>query len=76
MIEAVHIVGLHTDQNDNPKWEFKIGVDGVTRIKNWTENFGDHGIAWFDVYKGENVAVTLAAKEVAFIEWAAAAKAA
>lgn len=71
-IEAVHIVSVHTDKNDDPKWEFKIGVDGVTRIKGWTENLGDHGLAWFDVHKGDRVAVTLAAREVAFIEWAAA----
>jgi len=33
---------------------YAVGYEGVTRIKRVTEDFGQYGIVWFQVWKGEH----------------------
>lgn len=70
MKRATRIVSLHTDQNDVPSFEFIVGWNGVDKIEHEVENYGDHGIAWFNVYEGYDLAHSVAAKAVAYVEWA------
>ena len=45
------------------------GKPPVSRIEYSTENFGDHGLGWFDVWCGDRHIFTIAARAVAEIEW-------
>jgi hypothetical protein len=58
-----------TDGNDVPVWEYRVGCNGVDKIEHHVENYGDHGIAWFHVYEGGQLAHSLAASAVAHVEW-------
>lgn len=39
-------------QGEYPSAEI-VGTDGVTRIVRREEHLGDHGLFWFDIYKGD-----------------------
>lgn len=67
--QACEIVALHTDENDEPDWQYTVGVGGVTQIKHVVENYGDHGIPWFNVFTGERVYASVQAKAVARVIW-------
>ncbi len=61
MIEPiVRIVGRQTDGNDEPRYEFRVGFNGVTRIeRSWP---------WFEVYCGVNLMYRLAEADTVLIE--------
>lgn len=44
-----------------------VGADGVTRIVSRDEHWGDHGLCWFDVYKGEQRVRSINARHIAEI---------
>jgi len=67
---AQEIYSAHTDKNDEPDWAYTLGVNGVTKIERSVENLGEYGIAWFDVYQGEKLYVSVNAKTVARVIWA------
>lgn len=37
----------------------------VTKIERREDNFGDHGLLWYDVYDGDRVAVSMQGRAVA-----------
>ena len=44
--------------------------DKVTAIERREDYFGDHGIAWFDVFAGDRLVKTLGARYVAEVHYA------
>ena len=52
-------------------WEDTGTQAEVTAIKRRVDYFGDHGIAWFDVYAGDRLLKSLAERYVAEIYYAA-----
>ena len=46
---------------------FCVGENGVTEIRNRDENYGDHGLGWYDVFKGEFLAMSMSARHVSLI---------
>ena len=68
MAKAVRSFMIPCDHQGNPQSYF-VGKHGVTRIECKTENLGDHGITWLDVYEGEDLTFSANAKEVSFVEW-------
>lgn len=68
-MNALEIFSLQTDGNNAPMWVFAVGADGVTSIEHHTENYGDHGLAWFHVKRGDTLWRSLAAKAVAHVIW-------
>lgn len=61
---------------DEPKregeyaWGFTIGHDGVTKIEHREDNYGDHGLLWFDVFKGDSLYASMGGRHVAVILYA------
>jgi hypothetical protein len=47
-----------------------VGRHGVTRIERRTENYGEYGISWFDVFKGDVLAKSFNARYVAEVHYA------
>jgi hypothetical protein len=54
---------------------FEVGKNGVTEITAETENYGDHGIAWFNVHFGEHVLQRMQFRAVAGIRYFAPSEA-
>ena len=48
---------------------FQVGVEGVTEIEKWMENFGDHGVGWYRVKKGDQLFVDMNARAVAEVHY-------
>jgi hypothetical protein len=48
---------------------FSVGVDGVTEIIDTTDNYGDHGIGWFEVHCGDRIKHRMQARAVAEVEY-------
>ena len=46
-----------------------VGFDGVTRIEEYMQNLGDHGVLWFDVYHGDTLVKRFGARHVAEIHY-------
>jgi hypothetical protein len=44
-----------------------VSYDGVTRIERRDENYGDHGLSWFDVFKGDVLFKSFNARAVAAV---------
>ena len=42
----------------------------VSKIVQREQNFGDHGLLWFDVYEGERIAASMQGRAVAEIHFA------
>lgn len=55
---------------------FEVGKNDVTSIKYREDNYGDHGLGWFDVYFGDAVEQSIAARAVAEVRYFATVKAA
>jgi len=66
---AKEITSSHTDHNDEPDWFYAAGIGGVTKIEHTVENYGDHGIAWFNIFHGEKLHTSVAAKSVSRVVW-------
>lgn len=49
---------------------FEVGKNGVTKIECMTEDYGDHGVGWFDVYFGERVMQRMQVRAVAEVRYA------
>jgi hypothetical protein len=47
-----------------------VGRHGVTRIERREENYGDHGLSWFDVFQGDVLVRSYNARHVAEIHYA------
>jgi len=45
------------------------GVGKISSITQRTDNYGDHGLAWFDVHVGDKIAVSISARAVAEIHY-------
>lgn len=44
-----------------------VGFDAVTKIERREDNFGDHGLLWFDVYEGDRLVASMSGRHVAEI---------
>lgn len=44
-----------------------VGSDAVTRIEKREDNYGDHGLLWFDVYEGDRLVASMSGRHVAEI---------
>ncbi|QZP06831.1 hypothetical protein [Caenibius sp. WL] len=53
----MHIVGM------------KSGGHVVTNIEYRVENYGDHGLAWYDVFAGDILIESMAARDVGSISY-------
>lgn len=52
------------------RWE-NPGTPDVERIVYRLENYGDHGIGWFDIYAGGKRVASMAERHVAEVRYAA-----
>ena len=48
---------------------FQVGANGVSKIEAETEDYGDHGLGWFNVYFGDELLQRMAARAVAEIRY-------
>lgn len=46
-----------------------VGYDGVTRIERREENYGDHGLSWFDAFKGDHLHKSFNARAIAAVHY-------
>ena len=46
-----------------------VGVNGVTRIEEYEENLGDHGLLWLEIYKGDVLYQRFNARHVAEVHY-------
>lgn len=69
--KIIAIYGMEPMREGEYPSGFQIGSkiagrdEEVTEIKRRDDNFGDHGIGWFDVYAGESVAISMSLRATA-----------
>ncbi len=59
---------LPCDHHGNPI-SYIVGRNGVTKIQNEVQNFGDHGLSMMHVFEGTKLVLSAPLKECAFVEW-------
>lgn len=48
---------------------YQVGFNGVTAIKLRADYYGDHSLAWFDVFADESLIASMSARAVAEIHY-------
>lgn len=66
------LFGAEPMRDDELPRAFIVGCDAVTKIERREENYGDHGLLWFDVYEGERRIASMNARFVAEIQYGSA----
>lgn len=62
---TVHAIGSES-------WGFGGVKFTVTRIERREENFGDHGLVWFDVFTDDRLQVSMQGRAVAEVHYSSA----
>jgi hypothetical protein len=68
-MKAREIYSAQEDQNCDLRWSFAVGCDGVTSIEHEVENYGDHGLAWFHIKRGDVLWQSVSAKTTGRVVW-------
>lgn len=63
------IAGHEPTGSNLQRMHFAVGAFGVTAIKSREENYGDHGLLWFDVWTGDWLSASVSGRAVAEIRY-------
>lgn len=72
--QTIHaICGAEPARANEDPFAFQVGMNGVTKIERREENYGDHGLLWFDIFKGSRRAASMNGRHVAVVAYKKAA---
>lgn len=70
-IHAIH--GAEPQRDGEYPSFYAVGRRGVTRIERREDNYGDHGLLWFDVYEGDRLVASMSGRHVSEVSYGEAA---